>query len=233
MTSRRDLVPFDTRHFERRARNGERLPLQEAFEEVHRSHLWTGSESVSGAGSGAEQTSRLHTALPELLRELGTRTLLDAPCGDYGWIKTIPLPVERYIGADVVRSLIADRQALDADDRHTFVVLDLTRDPLPAADLLLCRDCLVHLSFDDVQRVTANVRRRGIPFLLATTFPDHEVNEDIVTGDWRLLNLERPPFRFPPPRRLINEGCTEGGGVFADKSLGLWAVDDLPESLTP
>ena len=144
MTSRRDLVPFDTRHFERRARNGERLPLQEAFEEVHRSHLWTGSESVSGAGSGAEQTSRLHTALPELLRELGTRTLLDAPCGDYGWIQTIPLPVERYIGADVVRSLIADRQALDADDRHTFVVLDLTRDPLPAADLLLCLS-LIHI----------------------------------------------------------------------------------------
>jgi hypothetical protein len=28
---------------------------------------------------------------------------------------------------------------------------------------------------------------------------------------------------------MLNEGCTEGGGAFADKSLGLWRVAELRE----
>jgi hypothetical protein len=73
--------------------------------------------------------------------------------------------------------------------------------------------------------------RSGIPYLLTTTFPRGEANEDIVTGDWRVLDLERAPFHLPAPLRILNEGCTEGSGVFADKSLGLWrteALRDLP-----
>jgi hypothetical protein len=227
MSSRRTLVPFDPYYFERRAREGQTYDVRGAFEHIHRSRLWTGSESVSGEGAGAAQTSRLATELPVLLREIGTRTLLDLPCGDYGWMKDVDLPVERYIGGDIVPALIAENQARHADERHVFLVLDLTRDTLPAADLLLCRDALVHLSFTDIGAAVANVRHSGIPFLLATTFPDHPENEDILTGDWRLLNLQRAPFRWPAPLRLLNEGCTEGGGRFADKSLGLWAVADL------
>ena len=102
-----------------------------------------------------------------------------------------------------------------------------TRDPLPRADVLLCRDALVHLSFADIRRVLRNVRASGTAYLLTTTFPGHAVNEDIVSGDWRLLNLEHAPFAFPPPRALIVEGCTEGSGRFADKSLALWRVEDL------
>jgi hypothetical protein len=113
-------------------------------------------------------------------------------------------------------------QTAFTDSQHRFLVLDLTRDDLPQADALLCRDCLVHLSFADIRRALANVLRSGIPYLMTTTFPGCEVNEDIVTGDWRPLNLTRPPFDFPPPLELLNEGCTEGGGLFADKSLAVW-----------
>ena len=71
-------------------------------------------------------------------------------------------------------------------------------------------------------------RDRGVDYLLTTTFPSCDQNEDIVTGDWRLLNLQRPPFNFPPPLRLMNERCTESRGAFGDKSLGLWLVGQLP-----
>jgi len=166
--------------------------------------------------------------LPDLLRELDTRTLLDLPCGDYTWLRQVELPVTQYIGADVVPSLIADHQARYKDDRHGFAVLDLRVDALPSADVLLCRDCLVHLSFADIALALGNIRRSGIAYLLTTTFPDCERNEDTVTGDWRLLNLERAPYDFPAPLRLVNEHCSEGGRLFRDKSLGLWRVEDLP-----
>ena len=76
-------------------------------------------------------------------------------------------------------------------------------------------------------RALDNLRAGDVPYLLTTTFPGCEANEDIATGDWRPLNLERPPFSFPPPLALVDEQCSEGGGQFRDKSLGLWRVDDL------
>ena len=142
-------------------------------------------------------------------------------------MRTVELPLRRYIGGDLLPELVAPLAERFGDERHEFRVLDLTQDALPPADLLLCRDCLVHLSYTDIRRAFVNVVRSGIPWLLTTTFPDAEPNEDIVTGDWRALDLEREPFHLPPPARILNEGCTEGGGAFADKSLALWSVADL------
>jgi hypothetical protein len=65
-------------------------------------------------------------------------------------------------------------------------------------------------------------------YLLTTTFTDRDRNQDVVTGDWRPLNLCAPPLRWPEPAILINEGCTEGGSMFADKSLGVWELASLP-----
>ncbi len=189
---------------------------------------WASNESVSGQGASQDQTAQLRAALPELLQELETHTLLDLPCGDFSWMRQVTLPVAQYIGADLLPGLIAEHQTRYADDRRRFLVLDLTVDALPRADVLLCRDCLVHLSLADVARALANIKRGAIDYLLTTTFPSCDQNEEIVTGDWRLLNLERPPFNFPPPLRLIDEGCTESRGAFGDKSLGLWLVEQLP-----
>jgi hypothetical protein len=132
-----------------------------------------------------------------------------------------------YIGADLLPEVVRPLQAAYTDSTHRFLVLDLTQDRLPGADLILCRDCLVHLSFGDIRMALNNVVQSGVEYLMTTTFPDCEVNEDIVTGDWRPINLERSPFHFPPSSQLINEGCTEGGGLFADKSLGVWRRADL------
>ena len=62
---------------------------------------------------------------------------------------------------------------------------------------------------------------------MTTTFTSRDKNVDIPTGLWRPLNLQRPPFSFPPPIRLINERCEEGDGLWADKCLGVWDVKNL------
>src|SRR4029453_1207153 len=91
-------------------------------------------------------------------------------------------------------------------------------------DLGLCRDCLVHLSFENIGRAIDNIRVSGARYLLTTTFLDHEVNGDIEDGDWRMLNLEREPFNLPPPVDVLVEHCEEGDGAYADKALGLWEL---------
>jgi hypothetical protein len=224
---RRSAVGFDPDHFAHQAARGYARSPAEAFRYAYRTNLWGGAASPSGPGSDLDQTAQLRLTLPELCRRLGVRTLLDLPCGDGHWMAAVALPDIRYVGADLLPE-VAARAAARSPDRH-FLSLDLTVSALPPADLLLCRDCLVHLSFGDIARAVANVRRAGIRYFLATTFPDEPTNRDITTGDWRPLNLEQPPFGFPRPVEILSEGCTEGGGVFADKSLGLWRVADLPD----
>jgi SAM-dependent methyltransferase len=227
VSSRRDRVPFDAYYYEKLARSGRESEPELVFRDIYRRHHWSGSESASGAGASLDQTRELRRSLPALLSELGVATMLDLPCGDYGWMRTFELPVDRYIGADLLPEVIQPLAAAFGDDRREFRVLDLTRDPLPPADLLFCRDCLVHLSYAGIRRALGNAVRSGIPYVLTTTFPRGEANEDIVTGDWRVIDLECAPFHLPAPMRILNEGCTEEGGVFADKSLGLWRTEDL------
>jgi len=38
---------------------------------------------------------------------------------------------------------------------------DITSDPLPRADVILCRDCLVHFSLADAQAAIGNFARSG------------------------------------------------------------------------
>jgi len=130
----------------------------------------------------------------------------------------------QYIGGDILPELAAANEQRYGGPGRRFVTLDLLADDLPDADLLLCRDCLVHLSFEAAGAALANIRRSRCRWLLTTTFPGCAANEDIVTGDWRPLNLELPPFNLPPPELLLNEHCTEAGNLFADKSLALYSV---------
>jgi hypothetical protein len=139
----------------------------------------------------------------------------------------VRLGVEEYIGVDLLEELVAANREAFGEPGRRFMALDLLGDALPRADLILCRDCLGHLPYADIRGIVRNLAASGSRYLLTTTFPGRASNTDIRTGDWRPLNLQLAPFAFPAPLELINERCTESAGAFADKSLGLWRLDDL------
>jgi hypothetical protein len=205
------------------------LSLQQRFQRIHDRNLWGAAESISGLGSEMNATAALRAELPRLLARLGVTSLLDAPCGDAGWIGAANLGV-RYLGIDIVPDLIERVQARAAAGGidGAFHLADITRDSLPQCDAILCRDCLVHLSFGNIERAVANFRRAGAAWLIATTFPGWQANHDCEDGDWRALNFERAPFCWGAPIELLNERCTEAGGSWGDKSLGVWRLAEIP-----
>jgi hypothetical protein len=206
------------------------LAPEALFTEIWKSNLWGAATSRSGLGSEDTETAHLRAGLPALLDELGIKTLLDLPCGDFAWMSRLDLPLDRYIGADIVGEIVERNTGLfaTADGRVSFHKLDLLSDPLPAADAILCRDCFVHLSFANIGIALANLRKCNLRWLIATTFTEHDENRDAPDGDWRLLNMEVAPFGWPSAFAILNEGCSEGGGAYADKSLGVWRIPDLP-----
>jgi hypothetical protein len=204
-----------------------RRHMASTFAPFYTEHRWGSEESVSGPGSSLTRTAKLRRELPDLLQEIGARTLLDAPCGDFNWMKDTLLGVEQYIGADIVPDLIARNRELYGNNDRLFVLLDLTRDKLPRVDVILCRDCFIHFSYRHVAAGIKNFKRSGSTYLLTNSYPAWQQNENIRTGDFRPLNMMLPPFNFPPPVRQIDEKLPEEEAQFFGKMLGLWKLSDL------
>lgn len=204
--------------------------MRRVFSTIHAGRLWGGCESSSGPGSTRDRAASFLPALIDLVQRRRIAALLDAPCGDFNWAAPLSDSIERYIGIDVVPALIKANRQHWSSDRRRFLCRDFVRQRLPSADLVLCRDALVHLNERDIFSAVGNLRRSGAEYLIATTFVDDRANLDIATGEWRPLNMQRSPFWFPPPLELIDERCHHTGGIYADKCLGLWRFQDLPSS---
>lgn len=200
---------------------------KDVFTEIYTTNRWKSSESISGTGSELIQTGSLITNLDKLFIDLNIKTVLDIPCGDFGWMQKVNLSKIDYIGADIVEDIIKSNIEKYEDDNIKFKVIDLINDTLPKSDIIIIRDCLVHLSFKDIRKAIENIKNSGCKYILTTTFTDCHSNYDIITGDWRRLNFQDKPFNFSNPTLIINENCTEGNGEQKDKSMALWEISKI------
>ena len=197
------------------------------FRDIVAHDKWRGSESLSGPGSSLDETRIVVAELPVLLRDLGVRSVLDLPCGDFHWMRRVDLTGIDYHGADILTEVVEQAASENVRPGVRFSRLDLLVDRLPTVDLVLSRDCLVHFSNADVFSALRNLCASGSTYLLTTTYTGRSSNGDIVTGRWRPLDLEAAPFRLPRPEHLIRESPTSDGGAWADKSLGLWRLGEI------
>ena len=199
-----------------------------AFTRHYQRRDWDEPETVSGRGSSLRSTIAIRRELPRLLVDFGVRSVVDAGCGDFYWLSTLQLDLDSYLGLEVVEGLAATNQARYGNEQRRFAALDLIRDPLPRADLILSRDCLVHLKNRQVSAALRNFRRSGSRFLLATTFTNVQRNEDVPLGGWRPLNLEAHPFNLGTPLVAISEAESVEDSRYTDKSLALWRLSPSP-----
>ena len=198
------------------------------FSEIYADNLWNDAESRSGPGSTMAYTAGIRAALERIVVERRIGVFLDAPCGDFHWMRAVPLPAAtRYIGGDIVPDLVADLTRKYGDDRHAFQALDITRGPLPDADIWMCRDCFFHLSYADIARALQNFAAANIPLLLLTSHippPDGRYeNHDIVTGDARPIDLRAEPFGFPEPVERFDDWVAP----FSPREMGLWTREQV------
>ncbi len=173
--------------------------IEDRFTEIYKNNVWGNFESVSGNGSTLEGTQNLRNKLPELIQQFSIHSVFDAPCGDFNWMSVFLKTTNiKYIGGDIVLPLIEAHQTNFKDTHTNFIHIDLTKDKFPEADLMICRDCLFHLSYQDTKLVLQNFINSNIKYLLTTTYVKSEDfnNRDITTGDFRLTDLFSAPYQF-------------------------------------
>jgi hypothetical protein len=206
-------------------------PIKETFTHIKEQDAWNSSESVSGEGSELKATKELSRLLPGLLEKHEITAFLDIPCGDFNWMQYVDLEKVRYIGGDIVESLIDSNRKQYSNDNREFLVTDLTNDKLPKVDVVFSRDCLVHLSYKDIYKALKRIKESESTYVLLTSFYNCKKNRNIITGQWRKINFELFPFYFKKPIDIIDEKYTLKGEHYSDKVMALWKVSELKISL--
>ena len=195
---------------------------QTVFQRIHDQNLWGDAESVSGSGSGSAATCVVRLELPNLFQRYGIRSVLDAPCGDFHWMKDVAKSLDSYVGVDIVPQLIERLASTYQTDTVSFICADIVTEPLPSADLVLCRDCFIHLPTRLIRASIRNFRATGARYIFLTSDRDAEPYHDIPLGSFRRINFTRPPFSFPNPICSLTEEETGG------RQLCLWDLQSLP-----
>jgi|GEM_PF-566867 len=211
-----------------------KLP-RERFEQIYKKNYWSSKESLSGIGSELNHTSNLRNELPKLIERYKIKSIVDAPCGDFNWMKyVLPEITVRYSGFDIVRSVIDENCRVFGKDDIEFRVADICEDQLPDCDLLIVRDCLFHLSFHDIERFLQNISRTNYRYLLTTThtinIKDKHYNKDIITGDFRLIDIFEHPFCFVRENTLMDINDFAEG--FLARKMVLLRKPDVPLNLS-
>ncbi|MFA6117510.1 MAG: class I SAM-dependent methyltransferase [Sphingomonas sp.] len=202
---------------------------RERFEAIYKDGIWSyGRDDVplSGEGSSLEATEDLRAAFPDLLRTLGARSLLDVGCGDFTWMSQIDLPCD-YIGVDIVPHLMEENQKTYGSPSRRFLVTDAVRDTLPKADVVLCREVLFHLSLRDAIAALRNMLATGCTHIVLTSDSETLFNADIQSGDFRILNLRRSPFRLGKPIQKIDDAA-----VGKTRFIGVWEAAKVTAQLS-
>jgi len=173
--------------------------LEDRFNMIYEDNLWSSEESISGEGSEVAYTENLRHWLIKKIDELDIKKLVDAPCGDFNWMKHVTKEVDiEYLGIDIVQDIIVTNNSLYKNSNISFNVGNLCKDALPTCDLLMVRDCLFHLSFEDINNFLINISNLEYKYLFTTShiFESSHINLDIISGDFRYIDLFKEPFNF-------------------------------------
>lgn len=196
---------------------------QEAFTQIYDNSAWTGWWTTKdGYGSTLEYTVTIRETLPPLLKKYDIKSMLDASCGEFTWMRAVDLSGIRYIGGEIVEDKI--KKLKEEFPQHEWLHMDIIEDKLPEVDLWMCRDTIFHFPHKYVKQTLKNFVNSKIKYLLISSHPDVDNVNIEAFGDFNFINFDRAPFNFPAPIDTIND--TEPGFVL-NRNMHLYRREDL------
>lgn len=194
-----------------------------SFSRIYENHVWQG-QSLSGPGSDANRTVEFRLLLEQFLRSKKIRSVIDLGCGDWSYSRLIDWGGIKYIGIDVVESVIHNNQLRYASSSISFLRMDAAHQNIPEADLLIVKEVLQHLPNKDILSILAKAQSysfaifvndishhvRGTWKQLWRWQPICPINTDIEPGGYRLLSLCEPPFSLNADRLLTYKNQYKG-----------------------
>jgi SAM-dependent methyltransferase len=177
------------------------LSVSETFQRIYHTKAWgdNGELFCSGTGSSGQVAELYCEFVIEFIREHQVQSVVDLGCGDFAIGRRIMEATGiRYTGLDVVPELIEHHKNTVVGVDANFLCVDITKEPLPSADLCLVRQVLQHLSNQEIAKALMNLR----------AFRWTLISEDVPAHP-KLFNRNKP--HGPDVR------CYYGSGVYIDQ----------------
>jgi SAM-dependent methyltransferase len=178
----------------------------------------------SGFGSRVSSTVTYRCIIESFVRLNDVHSVLDLGCGDWQFSKLIPWDNYgiSYLGLDVSHVIIERNIANFGTERCQFQVI---REPseilgLGRFDLVICKDVLIHVPnsiANEYLDVFVAVGRHAL--VTVDAFPSYRINEDITFGDYRAMDIRKPPFSRSST--IIAEYVNFTGDIFWVKHVHL------------
>jgi 2-polyprenyl-3-methyl-5-hydroxy-6-metoxy-1,4-benzoquinol methylase len=136
--------------------------------------------------------------LTEFLKDNRITSVVDAGCGDWEFSQSIDWTGIDYKGYDIVDAVIAANTKKYAKPNVHFSAANIVEAELPPADLLISKHVLQHLSNRDVTKFLTQLPKYKHVLLIngVDRMTMSAANTDIAAGDYRELDVTRPPFNI-------------------------------------
>jgi hypothetical protein len=177
--------------------------IRDIFSDIYSKGLWGNGDIHGGFHSGHGSHDALYVAsyiegVKEFLLSFPSKqTVVDLGCGDFNIGHQLVEHSSKYIGCDVVPSLIEFHRNNLTIPSLEFRVVDITVDSLPQGDIAIIRQVLQHLSNKNIQAFLEN--------LLSSTFTYIIVTEHIPHGNF-IPNIDQPTGACSRMARGIKSG---------------------------
>ncbi len=208
------------------------------FEQVYAEKEWgdAGNEEFySGGGSDEDMLLAYSNVVREFITQRQIQTVVDIGCGDFRAGRAGHVEGTRYIGIDIVPSLIERNQRDFSDSQVEFQCLDAVSDRLPDGDLCIIKQVLQHLSNAEIALILSEAKK--YKYVIVTEHwpapsplfepnkdkrPDGDIRASLHSGVYPHL----PPFSYPDPQILL-----EAAHTWPDSSSGESIVTMMFENL--
>jgi SAM-dependent methyltransferase len=183
------------------------LSVAETFRNIYRTKAWgdNGEPFCSGTGSRGPISEQYCGLVTKFILDHQVQSIVDLGCGDFSVGRQIvEASSVSYTGIDVVPELIEHHKSTVQHPRVSFRCADITKDPLPVADLCLVRQVFQHLSNGEITKALANLRNfsqilisEDVPAQPKSFNRDKPHGPDVRPYYGSGVYVERPPFSRP------------------------------------
>lgn len=197
--------------------------LTNTFNRIYAEGTWgkdVAGKGTSGTGSTLEITREYRAYVEDFIKTHSVKSVVDAGCGDWSFSSAIDWGNADYLGVDIASDVIAADRSKHETDKIKFQVGDIT-DELPAAELLISKDVLQHLSNELVHKFIGNNLRKGKYKWVILTNDRGSENRDVASGGYRAIDLAAPPFEV--------RGLVDLPIKFGDETTKITSLLDLTQ----
>lgn len=201
-------------------------PTKAAMAQIYEKHLWGGTASDFYSGKGSHHPNYVEPYLKVVSDFLQSfehpPSMCDLGCGDFNVGKKLIDLTSSYIAIDIVDELIERNKKLFEADNLEFHRLDISKHALPAADVVILRNVLQHLSNAEIKAVVEQLDQFNF-ILLTEHLPEGDFvpNLDIISGQGIRLkkksgvDITAAPFYYNPKkqRELLRIPYEIDGGI--------------------